>query len=308
MKKPPKQVIDLMASRAHRIHHYVWHQVRNAWHRYPDDVKDAITRLGWNPPRPAFYEGDVLALDNKSGEDFLYMHRQMIAQVNGVLQRVGDPNYAQVEGWKSLPKPSDREFEVPNAWDSGDPVFDERFQRVKSAEFFDVMFNWEVYYRSPDNLRRLSLGQLGSLIEFTIHNNSHVRWCARPPGQRPNPDPADPDAIAKEWDDPSYDFLGDTYSSHVNPAFWYLHGWVDECIDHWQRARGLAKIDWTGMWVGKLPQVANLRANNFIVLMRHHPTHDQPQHDHHLHELVAVAKLIGKCGIFTEFYTQWMMP
>jgi hypothetical protein len=75
MKIPPREVVELMASRAYRMHHYVWHQVRNAWHLYIDEIKAEITRLGWHPPRPAFYEGNILALDNYSGEDFLYMHR-----------------------------------------------------------------------------------------------------------------------------------------------------------------------------------------------------------------------------------------
>src|SRR5215813_12100998 len=153
MKIPPREVIELMASRAHRMHHYVWHQVRNAWHLYPDEIKAEIARLGWNPPRAAFYEGNILALDNYSGEDFLYMHRQMIAQVNEVLQRVGDPNYPRVEGWQLLPAPSDLEFPMPPAWDSGDQAFNQRLQRVKSPEFLEeVMQEWERYYLLPDNL------------------------------------------------------------------------------------------------------------------------------------------------------------
>lgn len=309
MKIPPKEVIELMAARAHRMHHFVWHQVRSAWHRYPENIRAEITRLGWEPPRPAFYEGDVLALDNFSGEDFLYMHRQMITQVNDVLRRVGDPTYPQVEGWSSLPDAADPDFPIPPPWNSDDANFNQRLIRVKSPEFFrEVMQEWEHYYLLPDNLRRLSLGQLGALIEFTIHNNMHIRWCAQPVGDRPSPAPEKPDAIPVEWDDPSYDFLGDTYSSHVNPLFWYLHGWVDMCIDQWQQAQGLPQIDWKGTWVGKMPAVPLARSNNFIVLMHEHPPHEQALHDHHLHELVEVVKLIGECGMFTQFYTEWMMP
>jgi hypothetical protein len=233
----------------------------------------------------------------------------MIAQVNEVLQRVGDPNYPRVEGWQSLPAPSDLEFPVPPAWDSGDQAFNQSLQRVKSPEFLEeVMQEWECYYLLPDNLRRLSLGQLGALVEFTVHNNMHIRWCAQPIGDRPDLEPTNPDAIPTEWDDPSYDFLGDTYSSHVNPIFWYLRSWVDMCVDRWQQARGLSKIDWKGTRVGKMPQIPRIRRSNFIVLMHDHPAHENPPHDHHLHELIEVAKLIGDCGIFTEFYTEWMLP
>jgi len=291
------------------MHHYIWHQVRNAWHLYPDDVREAIDLLGWAPPRPAFYEGDILALDNFSGEDFLYMHRQMIFQVNQVLADVGDANYPRIDGWKTLPNHNDSEFPVPPPWDSGNENFNARLIRVKSPEFLsDVMQIWETYYLTPDNLRRLSLGQLGALIEFTIHNNMHIRWCAEPAAVRPNPDPANPDSIPTAWDDPTYDFLGDTYSSHVHPLFWYLHGWVDLCIDKWQAANNLSTINWKGTWVGKLPSHAGIGAKNFILLMHDHPPEKNLVHDHHLHEMIEVSRLIGECGIFTEFYTDWMMP
>lgn len=309
MKVPPKQVIETMATRAHRMHHFVWHQVRNAWHRYPEQTRAAIAALGWEPPRPAFYKGDVLALDNHSGEDFLYMHRQMIGQVNRILAQVGDPDYPRIEGWSSLPTPDNTEFPVPPAWESGDAISDQRVARVKSPEYFEeVLRPWERYYMSPDTLRRLSLGQLGSLIEFTIHNNLHVRWSSKPLGKRLNPAPENAEAIPTEWDHPSYNYLGDTYSSHVNPIFWYLHGWVDQCIDRWQQARGLAEITWTGTWVGKMPSSPEVTPRNFITLMHHHSPLQDHEHDHHLHELVQVAQLIGDCGIFTEFYTEWMMP
>ena len=39
--------------------------------------------------------------------------------------------------------------------------------------------------------------------------------------------------IDKKWDDEKYDYLGDFHSSHVNPIFWKLHGWVDDCIEFW---------------------------------------------------------------------------
>jgi hypothetical protein len=303
-KTPPKQVIEMLASRPHRMHHYIWHQVRNSWHEYPAETKAEITRLGWNPPRTAFYEGNVLALDNYSGEDFLYMHRQMINQVNEMLATINDPNYPKVEPWESLPAPTSSEFPVPPAWDTGNDRFTQRLARLKSEDYFsNVMQVWEKYYLLEDNLRRLSLGQLGALLEFTIHNNMHMRWAAQPADERPDPAPTNPEAIPTEWDDLSYDYLGDTYSSHVNPIFWYLHGWVDQCIDRWQEANRLDKIEWVGTWVGKLPPVPQIRPNNFIRLMHEHEHGDDQTHNHHLHEMIEVVKLIGECGIFTEFYS-----
>lgn len=308
MKTPPKQVIEMLASRPHRMHHYIWHQVRSSWHYYPAEIKTEITRLGWNPPRPAFYEGDILALDNYSGEDFLYMHRQMIGQVNEMLARINDPNYPKIEPWQSLPVPTDSGFPVPPAWDTGKPDSNLGLSRLKSNDyFFQVMQLWEKYYLLEDNLRRLSLGQLGALLEFTIHNRMHMRWAAQPAGDRPEPDPTNPEAIPVEWDDPSYNYLGDTYSSHVNPIFWYLHGWVDRCIDRWQQAKSLDKINWVGTWVGKLPPVPQITPSNFIGLMHEHDHADDHAHEHHLHEMIEVVKLIGKCGIFTEFYSDFIL-
>lgn len=44
----------------------------------------------------------------------------------------------------------------------------------------------------------------------------------------------------ENWDDPRYDFLGEFYSSHVNPLFWRLHGWVDDRIEDWYKTHGAA--------------------------------------------------------------------
>jgi hypothetical protein len=46
----------------------------------------------------------------------------------------------------------------------------------------------------------------------------------------------DPFDFNAKWDDPKNDYLGDFYSSHVNPLFWRLHGWVDDRIEDWFNA------------------------------------------------------------------------
>lgn len=45
--------------------------------------------------------------------------------------------------------------------------------------------------------------------------------------------PAD---FAPRWFRPENDFLGDPFSSHVNPVFWSFHGWIDDRIEDWYRA------------------------------------------------------------------------
>ncbi len=254
----PNQVVTMMAARDVRVHHYLWHQVRNMWLAYDPSTQDQIRAIGWEPPRPAQRvqpDGSLRPiLDNASGEDFLYMHRRMIASVNDVLREVGQADYPKINGWHPIPRPDDPDYPVPPAWDTGNPAFNDFLQRVKSPEFFGATFtSWERQYTDPDALRQWSLGHFGALLEYTIHNQMHMRWAVEPPAIRPDVDDTSPDDIDPRWDDPSYDWLGDTYSSHVNPIFWKLHGWVDDRIEDWRTANGIDRIEWTGTWEGNMP-------------------------------------------------------
>src|SRR6266702_1735314 len=75
--------------------------------------------MGWEPPRPAriaWEDGYLPILTNNSGEDFLYMHRQMITHVNGILAQIGDPDYPKIKVWTHIPAPEDPEYPVTPAW------------------------------------------------------------------------------------------------------------------------------------------------------------------------------------------------
>ena len=92
--KLPQAVIQMHAKRERRMHHFLWHQTRNMWLFWDDDTRSKIRELGWEPPRPARKPGanNVEPIfDNNSGEDFLYMHRQMIQATNLKLDEIGDP-------------------------------------------------------------------------------------------------------------------------------------------------------------------------------------------------------------------------
>lgn len=97
--------------------------------------------------------------------------------------------------------------------------------------------------KNAQYLSALSLGELGALIEFSVHNDMHMRWASSPhhpkTGEAIPSGRADGD-IRDFWDDPNYDFLGEFYSSHVNPIFWRLHGWVDDRINDWFRSHEAA--------------------------------------------------------------------
>jgi len=266
----PKEVVDTMASRGHRLHHWLWHEVRNRWLSYPEDVRKQIRDLGWEPPRPAVDERRRPILDNNSGEDFLYMHRRMLVDVSAILNRVKDPGYARVRVWSIPPPPGDADFPVPPA--SFDPTAgdDEKerrsafatLQRIKSDIYYQKrMLYWQKLFTDHGFLRGISLGELGTLMESTIHASMHIRWSSPPTGRRPEPGPAEGHTIDPRWDDPRYDFLGDTYSSHVHPVFWSLHGWIDDRIEDWKIANGVYGNEfWKGMWTGPWPGEAPLQA------------------------------------------------
>ena len=101
----------------------------------------------------------------------------------------------------------------------------------------NLMRNLATNLRNPRVASQLTLGAYGNLIEFTVHNWMHMRWAtiSRNPESGLPLVRGDYD-IDKKWDGAQHDWLGDFHSSHVNPIFWKLHGWVDGCIGVWEAA------------------------------------------------------------------------
>jgi len=281
------------------MHHYLWHQVRNGFLFFDAATQQAIRDMGWEPPRPAqrpAADGSVeTVLDNDSGEDFLYMHQQMIATVNATLATVNDPQYPKVQGWNPIPRPGDADYPVPPVYTSGDDGLDSYLRNVKSDNTFNSQFvQWESDYTNPANLASWTLGELGARLEFTVHNQMHMRWSSPAvPGIRPDVDVAKPDTIDQNWDDPQYNWLGDTYSSHVHPLFWKLHGWVEDRIEDWKRANNVAgEIQWKGTWTGK--PAAQPSDGSFG--MMGHMGHGM------LDELEHMVRLVARSGHICHFY------
>lgn len=126
-----------------------------------------------------------------------------------------------------------------------------------------------------------------------------MRWAAEPQQSRPSVDPTRPDSIDPKWDDPSYNYLGDTYSSHVNPIFWKLHGWVDDRIEDWKNANGIVgQIQWKGTWVGKMPHHPDSHSLHAMLTMN---ADDFDELDHMDNMLQALAA-VQKANKFYEFY------
>lgn len=250
----PQSVVLMMASKEHRLWHYLWHGFRNNWERLTPVQQQSVLDVypGWQPPRPTLDANRKIMRDNDSGEDFLYMHRIMIMMVNGILANEGNPNYPWIQGWKKIPRPWDSDYPVPPTYSSGDPRFDEIFKRTKTDDAFWQFFAGEEQrFTDLDYLRSVTLGQLGSDLEWTIHNNMHARWSAESPmGYRPNFLDITSEPVDERWNQPEYNWLFDFYSSHVNPIFWKLHGWVDDRIDDWKRVNRADDYEWKGTWIG----------------------------------------------------------
>ncbi len=207
-----------------------------------------------------------------------------------------------IESWKILPRPNTPQFSYSEQDDAANPgkkvfrlnISDSGFmvppahpgsnglKFLKSPDYFwSVMARVESLFTSQRHLSGLSLGALGNLLEFTIHNQMHMRWSSisRDPksGQPANRGDFDFD---EKWDDPTYDYLGDFHSSHVNPIFWRLHGWLNDRKEDWYNAHEAAhsgeieRFDYQGIsWFkpGKWVQVSN-------------PFY-WPEHDHHHHQM-----------------------
>jgi hypothetical protein len=232
----------------------------------------------------------------------------MIADVNAILAQVGDPNYPRVQGWLGVPPPGDPSYPVPPAWfDPGSQAWMPfaTLERIKSDVFYHKRFRfWQKAFTDPTFLRSVSLGKLGVIIEMTIHNAMHMRWAAFSGSTRPDPlqptgdiDPTKGEEIGVEWDDPRYNFLGDTYSSHVNPIFWKLHGWIDERIEGWKIANGVFGNDfWKGKWLGKMPGHKEVAAPHALSEGLEHAVSPMA-------EMQQVTNLIARAGVFHKPFT-----
>lgn len=257
--------VAMMASKRHRLWHATWHTARSEWINLRRETsRRRIAELGWEirrPPRRRRADGSALVLDNGAGEDFLFMHRAMIGMVRDDCRMQGiEPPAA----WKTLPRPDAEQVVYSpvegdggvtefrrNAALSGNMVLATK-DWAKTPDFFtSVVKNWESHFTSAATLEALSLGALGVLMEFTIHNAMHRRWCslARDPETGEalrDPETGEPDIrpsfdFSDKWDSPRYDYLGEFYSSQLNPVFWRMHGWVDARVEDWARVHEAAR-------------------------------------------------------------------
>lgn len=165
------------------------------------------------------------------------MHREMIGAVRAIYEAAGEP---PISGWGAIPSPGgppEQGFAIPPNWEQSHEPTMRRLDALKSDIYFwTAMRGWDRQFKNAAYLSTLSLGALGATLEYTVHNDMHMRWSSAPRDPATGdivPDGRFPTDLDPKWSNSDYDFLGEFYSSHVNPVFWRLHGWVDDRIEDW---------------------------------------------------------------------------
>ena len=235
----PSAVKAMLADERVRTHHHLWHFVRSrdSWEQLPAEDRVQLETERWKAPR--FEE------DTGSGTDFLGMHRHMIHMVNTGLRNAADPSWPSVVGWDPIPlTDSDPLWPVP-VWQETPPLwateaqwarFTEIALQMRRSERVQEMRQVAERLDDPVRLRQMTLDELGSAMEWSIHGWMHIRWSGKP-----HEDGFSPDA--------SNDWLFVPWSSHVNKHFWKLHGWIDDRIGEWEAATG-QQADLSSAWTG----------------------------------------------------------
>ncbi|RON47142.1 pyoverdine maturation tyrosinase PvdP [Pseudomonas frederiksbergensis] len=245
---PP--LLAWLVSPEHRLFHQLWHASRDKWHTLSEDKRNALRGIGWQPgPRDQERDARGKHKDrNGSGVDFFFMHRHMLGTARSM---------QELPSWQYFPLPQPelvrdrvgfaRYFDnhdgtaLPPTWlAEGDDEYTQWVADLKTAETYQTNFQvWESQYRDPQYLSKLTLGQFGSEVELGLHDWLHMRWASvprDPSNGAPVPLARDLDDFAARWFAPENDFLGDPFSSHVNPVFWHFHGWIDDRVEDWFRA------------------------------------------------------------------------
>lgn len=223
----PTAVKRMLAREEVRAHHHLWHYVRGRprWNELPEASRDQLRAAGWAPPRFEDEPG--------GGLDFLFMHRRMIDMVDQALAHANDPSWPRVQGWDPIPwAEDDPDWPVPDWPDAHPGAADAR----RPASVASMRRAVAEGFRNAKWLSERTLDEVGTTLEFSIHAWMHLRWSG--------PAPADTDSL-----DPSNNWLFVPWSSHVNPAFWKLHGWIDATITEWEKATGQS-ADFRSAWDG----------------------------------------------------------
>ncbi len=242
----------MMAKPEVRAWHFLWHGIRNSWPSLSEDERNDIrTRLGKDWDAEAGGTGNA----DEKGEEFLHMHHAMLGALRSHL---GDQMY---EAWLEPPKPDDAKYPVPQAQDPTlKKYFDARYKTLMTWHKRAIDEKW---------VKTQSLSEYGLWLEANLHNNMHMTW-AHPTQWYTSYEPSMEEIMSQPnkypaFNHPSNNSLAGTYTSHVNPNFYRLHGYVDARIQTWLKAHDFDKIaeicpaydskcyQWKRTWDGGIP-------------------------------------------------------
>lgn len=115
--------------------------------------------------------------------------------------------------------------------------------RLQSDEFYwSRMRWWDQQFKDPTYLATLTLGELGALLECTVHNDMHMRWAAlrKRRGAVQWFEPGRWVQVAKPWVWPAQ-FPGGGHSAHSDHEDG--HGSNGHDIDPDERLRRIASME-----------------------------------------------------------------
>ena len=252
----PDKVRGTLAKRVYRMQHYLWFELRDFWSEYPEDARQRIRDLGWEPPRPPIDEHQQRSSPTTP------------AKTSSTCTASGSPSSTVSSQMSQIPRfPGSRvgsRFQEPER---------SRLSGTASVVRTSILCGFQRIHH-PGQDRRLLRSALpalaaavrGALVPRAVTLGSWARssrrrctmLCAadgRAPPAAIRPDPPIPgEPIDEGWDDPPYDFLRDHYSMHVNPIYWKFYGWVIDRVEDWKVANGVFGRDfWKATWIGKMP-------------------------------------------------------
>lgn len=238
--KAYKKILPLLATPEHRDWHYTWHNIRleiNADGMYQQPPSDKQIRewkkTSWLPEDSNTFPSEHGLGTKLSGEDFFFMHRQMIKMVQVEMAAQGG---ACIAPWKSLPKSAkDKKWPLPREDQAALDDLNKILDKLTTTE----------------NLKSSTLSQFGNKVEAEVHRKLHEIYAATK--SRCNDANTDNSVTC---DDLSHD-----RSAHMNPMFWKIHGLMDEMIGKWLKANNYTSIkvdcagtercyQWKGTWLG----------------------------------------------------------
>lgn len=253
-----ESVLPFLATHEHRDWHATWHKIRreiqgdgvNSFDA-PAELVAQWQRSGWIPADVTGFINDHRIGGRLAGEDFFYMHRQMIKMLQIELAHQGKPCIAP---WSDLPTSAlDPVWQVPRTMlKGGDSVA----RNQAEQNYLNEIRALTADLLEPRYLKSVSLSQFGSDVEAAIHGKLHLLY-------------ADAKHSCSDLETDNRvecDELTHDRTAHLNIHFWKLHGFIDSLVGKWLSANDFSTIatdcrqvaqntgrcyQWQGTWLGQ---------------------------------------------------------